>query len=323
MVSDAIEREKLSETRKKRYRVLVCIDGSDDSYRGLSYAAEVARNSDSDIVLLYVRPIDQGLRSGGLQVRVARENMLSWGLELPGIKLLKKGLEQLMLSDTMSANWHEKITHTDIDGDPLGDNKIEYTNERGQSIVLKLKTATTIASGILDQYQLGPYDLIILGDTGSWGGWAKSFWDPAVVEKVAMHAPCSVLVARDLERGHGHLLCTDGSPESLKMVKRSGVISKRINSALSVMSVSRDTEGEPEAQKNVNLAVSELKKMDINVVNAFTRLGNPFEEIISAGNDYSFIVVGSTGKTSLERFLMGSVSFKVMEYAKNSVIIVR
>jgi nucleotide-binding universal stress UspA family protein len=143
------------------------------------------------------------------------------------------------------------------------------------------------------------------------------------VEKVAMHAPCSVLVARDLERGHGHLLCTDGSPESLKMVKRSGVISKRINSALSVMSVSRDTEGEPEAQKNVNLAVSELKKMDINVVNAFTRLGNPFEEIISAGNDYSFIVVGSTGKTSLERFLMGSVSFKVMEYAKNSVIIVR
>jgi nucleotide-binding universal stress UspA family protein len=323
MVSDSIEREKLSETRKKRYRVLVCIDGSDDSYRGLSYAAEVARKSDSDIVLLYVRPIDQGLRSGGLQVRVARENMLSWGLELPGIKLLKKGLEQLMLSDTMSANWREKITHTDIDGDPLGDNKIEYTNERGQSIVLKLKTATTIASGILDQYQLGPYDLIILGDTGSGGGWAKSFWDPAVVEKVAMHAPCSVLVARDLERGHGHLLCTDGSPESLKMVKRSGVISKRINSALSVMSVSRDIEGEPEAQKNVNLAVSELKKMDINVVNAFTRLGNPFEEIISAGNDYSFIVVGSTGKTSLERFLMGSVSFKVMEYAKNSVIIVR
>jgi len=33
--------------------------------------------------------------------------------------------------------------------------------------------------------------------------------------------------------------------------------------------------------------------------------------------------VGSTGKTGLKRFFMGSVSFKVMEHAKHSVIIVR
>ena len=89
------------------------------------------------------------------------------------------------------------------------------------------------------------------------------------------------------------------------------------------MAVSQDVEGEPEAQKNVDAAVAELKSLGIDVVNAFTRVGNPFEEIISAGEDYSFIVVGSTGKTGLQRFFLGSVSFKVMEHAKNSVIIVR
>ena len=318
-----IDQKDLFEKRKERYRVLVCIDGSDESYRGLSYAAQAARNKNSDIVLLYVRPIDQGLRSGGLQVRVARENMLSWGLELPGIKYLKKGLEQLISGDVLSANWKEKITHTDIDGDPLGDNKTEYTNEVGQTIVLKLKTAATIASGILDQYELGPYDLIILGDSGSWGGWTKSLWDSAVAEKIAMHAPCSVLIARSLERGHGHLLCTDGSDRARKMVARSATMSQRIGSKLSVMSVSRDIEGEAEARTNVNLAVEELKSFGVVTVNAFTRIGNPFEEIINAGKNYSFIVVGSTGKTSIQRFFMGSVSFKVMEYAKNSVIITR
>ena len=323
MADNDVDQKDLFKRRKERYRVLVCIDGSDESYRGLSYAAQAATNKNSDIVLLYVRPIDQGLRSGGLQVRVARENMLSWGLELPGIKYLKRGLQQLISDDELSANWHEKITHTDIEGDPLGDNKIEYTNEVGQTIVLKLKTAATIATGILDQYELGPYDLIILGDTGSWGGWTKSLWDPAVAEKVAMHAPCSVLVSRGLERGHGHLLCTDGSDRAMRMIRRSATVSKRIKSKLSVMAVARDKDGEGEANSNVEKAVAELNLLGVEVVNTFIRVGNPFEEIIEAGKDYSFIVVGSTGKTGLQKFFLGSVSFKVMEHAKNSVIITR
>ena len=79
-----------------RFRILVCIDGSDDSYNGLKYAAKIANGHDDvDIVLLYVRPVDHGLRSGGLQMDVARGNMLQWGIELPGIKHLKKGRDIL------------------------------------------------------------------------------------------------------------------------------------------------------------------------------------------------------------------------------------
>ena len=79
--------EEISEARRNRFRILVCIDGSDESYLGLRYAERMGgHREDCDIVLLYVRPIDQGLHSGGLQLRVARENMLNWGLELPGIQ---------------------------------------------------------------------------------------------------------------------------------------------------------------------------------------------------------------------------------------------
>ena len=65
---------------ESRFRILVCIDGSDESYRGLRYAARLGGGVDADICLLYVRPVDQELRSGGLQVRVVRENLLEWGL---------------------------------------------------------------------------------------------------------------------------------------------------------------------------------------------------------------------------------------------------
>ena len=90
-----------------------------------------------------------------------------------------------------------------------------------------------------------------------------------------------------------------------------------------MLSVARDTEGKEEAWTFVNQAVNELKLNGLDVVDSFVRVGNPFEEIIDAGEKYSCIVVGSSGNTSLKRFFLGSVAFKVMEHATNSVIIAR
>ena len=323
MVDADGEHETLLERRKKRYRILVCVDGSEESYRGLQYAARLGAAPDADIVLLYVRPIDQGLRSGGLQVRVARENMLNWGLELPGIQYLKKGRDMLIKTEELADQWDQHSAHTDVGGDPLGDNKIEYVNKHGNSIVLKLKTASSVAEGILDQYELGPYNLIILGSSGKAGNLGKSLWDPAIAEKVAIHAPCSVCVARELETGHGMLLCTDGSARAMDMIKQAAQLSKRVEAEASIMSVSLDNEGEDEARSNVDKAAELVRSLDVEPINLFTKVGNPVEEIILAGESYSFIVLGDTGKTGLKRFFMGSVAFKVMEFAENSVMVIR
>lgn len=308
---------------EKRFRILVCIDGSDESYRGLRYAAKLGGGVDADIVLLYVRPVDQGLRTGGLEVQVARANMLEWGLELPGIKYLKKGRDLLIELGEMGEDWRQESTHTDVESTALGDNKIDYINEDGKKIVLKLKVADEIAGGILDQWEIGQYDIIILGASGKWRGMAKTLWDPAVAEKIAIHAPCSVIVTRDLEIGHGHLICVDGSEKSLDMVRKDAILASRCQCPISLMSVSLDVEGEEEAARNVAQAKEMLENIGIEVAETLTRVGNPVEEIIEAGPDYSLIVVSDTSKTGLKRFFMGSVAFKVMEDAHNSVMIVR
>lgn len=309
---------------KDRFRILVCLDGSDECYQSLRYAAKLGGGVDADIVLLYVRPTDQGLRSGGLQVRVARENMLKWGIELPGIQYLKKGRDMLKDLDVMSGNdWKEEVVHTDVDGDPLGDNKINYVNEHGKMVVLKLKVATDIATGILEQWELGEYDIIILGASSRWKGMARSFWDPAVAEKVAVHAPCSVLVARDLDVGHGHLICTDGSDESMEMVRQDAVLASRCECPISLMSVALDVEDEPKAKENVAKAESMLNQLGIDVLESIIRVGNPVDEIIEAGPNYSLIVMSESSKSGLHRFFMGSVAFKVMENAHNSVLVAR
>ena len=89
------------------------------------------------------------------------------------------------------------------------------------------------------------------------------------------------------------------------------------------MSVSLDNEGEDEARSNVDQAAELLRSLDIEPKNLFTKVGNPVEEIIQAGSIYSFIVLGDTGKTGLKRCFMGSVAFKVMEFAENSVMVIR
>lgn len=306
-----------------RFRILVCIDGSDESYRGLSYAAKLGSGVDADIVLLYVRPVDQGLRSGGLQVDVARTNMLDWGLELPGITYLKKGLDQLIEKGVLGEGWEESSYHTDVSGTSVGDNKINYVTTKGNKVVLKLKVASDIASGILDQWEIGQYDLIIIGASSRWQGGFKTFWDPAVAEKIVVHAQCSVLIARDLEAGNGHLICTDGSEAAMQTVRADAYLASRCDCPISLISVSHDVEGEDEAKGFVEAASKELDDMGIKVVDKITKVGNPVEEIVETGPDYSLIVMADSGKSGLERFFMGSVAFKVMQSAYNSVMIVR
>ena len=308
---------------EKRFRILVCIDGSEESYRGLRYAARLGGGIDADIVLLYVRPVDQGLRSGGLQVRVARENMLSWGLELPGIKHLQKGRDMLMRLASMEGDWDEETIHRDVQGDPLGDNATIYTNHQGKKLVLKLKVASDIATGILEQWEQFKYDLIVLGASSNWAPMPLSLWDPAVAEKIALYAPCSVLVARELEEGHGHLICTDGSERATRAIEIDANIAARCNCSISLMSVAMDQESLPEAQENVTGARNLIQSMGFEVKDSFTPVGNPIDEIIEQGQNYSLIVMSDTGKSALKRFFMGSVAVKVLEKAKNSVLIVR
>lgn len=310
-------------SREDRFRILVCIDGSDESYQCLRYAAKLGGGVDADIVLLNVRPADQGLRSGGLQVNVARENMLKWGLELPGLKYLKKGRDILLEMSVMGEDWEEKSTHTGVEGDPLGDNKIEYINSDGKEIVLKMKVASDVASGIIEQWDLGPYDIIIMGASGRGRGIVKSLWDPAVAERVAMNAPCSVLLARGLDIGHGHLICIDGSQRSMDMVRKDAYLASRCECPVSLMSVALDVESEPEARKYVDDAKAELEAMEIPIKNAFCRVGNPVDEIVEAGPDYSVVVVSDSNRTGLERIFMKSVAFQVLRQSYVSVMVVR
>lgn len=309
--------------RRNRFRILACIDGSEESFRTVRFAARLAPTDDCDIIVLYVRPIDQALWSGGLQLRLARQNMLDAGFELPGLRDLKKALEVLKEEAIDVDAWPKEAAHQDAWGDPLGDNKIEYKSPEGRTVVLKLKTAPDPASGILDQYELGPYNLMILGEPSRWRGEFRSLFQAGVVQTVTVMAPCSVLVARDSLDKRGFFICTDGTARSMQAVRRSAVLAEMIGQPITLFSAADTSEGEAAAEENVKNARALLKAIGIKVKDTLTAVGEPAEQIIEKGSDYQIIVVTDEGRSRLQRALRGSTAYAVVKGARTSVLDVR
>lgn len=314
----------MEEHEDERFRILVCIDGSEESYRSLRYAAKMGKGIEADIVLLHVRPMDHGLRSGGLQVSVARQNMLDWGLELPGIRYLKKGRDLLIEVGYMAPDRRAESDHAEVAGDPLGDNRVVYIGRNKRRVILKSKVSTDVASGILEQWEIGKYDLIILGASERWSRKAvRSFWDPPVAEKVVAHAPCPVMVARQLMVGHSHLIYTDGSEIAREVVRRDARFAYLTESLVAIVAVAQDVESEAQAAKNAAEAKQIIESMGIDVFETIVRVGNPVEELIEAGADHSVIVVPDTDERGFKSLFSTSMALELVRRAQCSVMVFR
>lgn len=315
--------QNLRAQRRNRFRVLACIDGSEESDTTVRYAAKFCSGNDCDLIILHVRPIDQGLHSGGLQVRLARQNMMEAGFELPGVRYLKQAMKVLKEEGVDPESWPKEAATQDAWGDPAGDTKVEYRSPEGRSVVLKLKTAPDVANGILDQYELGPYNMIILGEPSRWRGEFAAFFDAGPVQQVTTLAPCSVLVVRKGPEKQGFFICTDGTPRSMQAVRRAAVLAHVTGEPITLFSVARSEAGRTAAEEAVTNARALLKAMTIPVHDSKVAVGDVVEEIVESGSLYKIIVVSDEGRSHLQRLFRGSTATEVVRKARTSVLDVR
>lgn len=317
------ELEAQIKRRKSRFRILVCINGEDASYESVNLAATIGQSEKCDIVLLYVRRIDQGLSAGGLQVRLARRNLLEWGIELPGIKYLRRGFDLLLERDFLGGKWEEHVSHTDIFGDPLGDNKVEYRGTNGRRIILKLKTAADVPGGILHQYELGPYNLILMGPHLQWTVSWRAYFAPNTVQKIASLAHASVMTVRGPCNGTGFLLSTDGSAHSLKAKRQGAVLAHALGEPVSILGTADDDSDLKNLGVKIEALGKELEKDGIKVNSCNVVIGEPVRATVEAGNRCSAIVVSDRQTNRFRRFFQGSIAFDIMQLASTSVLNIR
>ena len=307
-----------------RFSILVCIDGTDASYRALRHAVRIGSGTDADLTLLYVRPIDQDLRTGGMQISVVRENLLDWGLELPGGKALRRGRELLVELGWLNRDWQTEFAHVDVKGDPLGDNAIIYSSPEGRSIVLRLLIAPSVASGILDEAKLGEFDLLIVGMQEGEKGSGPGFVSRKIARRVAREHTGAVLVTRAREESAGHLVCIANYEGSIVAAQKHAEIASRCTSPVFLLSVARTVEFLPDSTKTLATAKERIEKVGIPVSGTTVLVGDPVALIAEQGRLHSVIVVSRFQKrTGWRQIFSNSIAFKVLKRAENSVMITR
>ncbi len=315
--------QNMRQQRRSRFRILACINGTDESLETVREAARLATTDECDIIILYVRQIDQGMQSGGLQVRLARQNMMDAGFELPGVKYLKQALAVLQECNIDVANWEHESTSQNAWGDAVGDTKVEYKSKSGRSVVLKLKIAPDIANGILDQYELGPYNLIIMGEPARWQTELRAFFGAGIVQTVTTIAPCSVLVVRPQADKRGFLICTDGTSRSMQAVRRSAVLAHVAGEPITLFSVAPTEADRNVAEEAIKDAKALLQAMKIPIDQQRVAIGAVVEEIVETGSLYRVIAITDEGRSRIQRLIKGSVASEVIKRARSSVLDIR
>lgn len=159
----------------------------------------------------------------------------------------------------------------------------------------------------------------------------------SVSTKVTLHAPCSVLVVKESARTLRNIVLTiDGSTASQKAVQfllrkmrthtadpNEGTVPVQI-AVVHVMPYLNYPEVKETGQALVHYYADKMVAAGYQV-REVPRLGHPADEIMKVADQHKadMIVCGAKGHGAIARFLLGSVSTKLIQHSSCSVLVIR
>jgi nucleotide-binding universal stress UspA family protein len=170
-------------------------------------------------------------------------------------------------------------------------------------------------------------DLIVMGRRGK-RGLARAMVGDATA-RVIGHAPCNVLVAPRgaAQWSHGILVATDGSRHGDAAALLAGRLALDWQLPLTVVSAvlpSHNEQRRREAVTAIDRAKASVAGLQVTVTGIVAE-GRPEQVILDqaskAGAD--LIVIGTHGRTGLDRLLMGSIAERVIGFAACPVLAVK
>lgn len=204
--------------------------------------------------------------------------------------------------------------------------------EAGQRIVAAKRSELVVEAddpyhGIVEAAEEARADMIVIGRRGK-RGLARDLIGDATA-KVIGHASCPVLVCpRSAQLASGPLLAaTDGSRYGDAAAWYAGKLAARLKRELIVVSAVLPDQTDTRRREAVN-AIERIEAAFQGgqpKVKGIVASGRPHEVIIETmqQHDASMVVIGSHGRTGIERLLLGSVAERVIGFADRPVLVVR
>ncbi|WP_276259394.1 universal stress protein [Haloglomus litoreum] len=274
-------------------RILVATDGSDAAETAVESAIRLADRFGSDLCALHVTPPDDGAPPPGSPDEI--------------------DLDALLDDLTARADEHDVPISTAV-----------LSNESG--------AARTIAGYAADQ----DVDLLVMGTQGRTG--LGRFVLGSVAERTLRLAPVPVLMVRTstpVGELDDVLVATDGSEGAAAAVTHAVDLAAAAEATLHVVHVVDVTVAWPTGsggpildrmeaagREAVDRAVDRAERAGVPSVEATLLSGSPYRAIVDYGADagVDLTVVGTHGRSGLDRFLLGSVAERVVRTAGTPVL---
>ena len=227
----------------------------------------------------------------------------------------------------------------------VADTILNYAEEEIKNLGLQLgkriKNCGSAIESILEQSEKEKYDLILMGSHGKKG---IQKWLGSVSQEIINSSKISDYIAKEENNKKKVLFTTDGTECSLSVIEK--IISdmelsdKEVHICmvnedpnLLFLEGTLDTNWLLDIQKQQYMYASnsieaikqiiESKGIEVNQSTILT--GIPAQEIINyaRANEIDLIILGSRNKSKMDRFLMGSVSKRVLENVVSDIWLVR
>lgn len=299
-------------------KILMCTDGEEYAEAAIRFGGRLAKAMSADISVLHVRPpISPRHR---VQLTTARKKLGEWDLEIPGVDYLIRAKEILAdIGLTKTAPLQEEKLSQAFRVGVSGATELHLIGLKGELVRLRLREGHPVDE-ILEESDLGDYDLVIVGSRGHKG--FSTYFVGSTALRVADLAPCSVLIAKNIKEDDSFLLCTDGSRLAEKAEIIGAEMAQKLGAEMTVLSIAAEKTNEEEAKQLTRRAEMILAQMGIKA-RQNVRIGLPSEEIIDEAKDHDIVVMGSSGSSAVKKFFLGSTPLKVIEYGECPVLIVR
>lgn len=244
------------------------------------------------------------------------------------------------LPDSVSIENSEFASQCSTSANVILDYAETYLKEMGLNVAQKIKICGEAVDTILDLVDSGKYDFVVLGSHGKKG---IQKWLGSVSQEVASSANISSYISKNINNRKKVLFAVDNSELSAKVVLNSlnflNLEDKEIYLATvyevpdylflegnvdSTWILEIEKKQEQASRLLLNSFEKSFIEKGFQVKDKLIFRGVPSQEIINFSNkkDIDLVVTGIRTRKHLSKFLLGSVSKRILENVKSDVLIV-
>lgn len=244
------------------------------------------------------------------------------------------------LPDSVSIENSEFASQCSTSANVILDYAETYLKEMGLNVAQKIKICGEAVDTILDLVDSGKYDFVVLGSHGKKG---IQKWLGSVSQEVASSANISSYISKNINNRKKVLFAVDNSELSAKVVLNSlnflNLEDKEIYLATvyeipdylflegnvdSTWILEIEKKQEQASRLLLNSFEKSFIEKSLEVKDKLIFRGVPSQEIINFSNkkDIDLVVTGIRTRKHLSKFLLGSVSKRILENVKSDVLIV-